>query len=109
MAKTSEHRYTDRHPMHQEVMLSTADKFQLCKIHDISITGALLSVAWFGLSKGTEVTLTMNIAAEGEKKDSRTLPAKVVRVSRDGTAISFNETLEASDRNALLRFLKSLK
>lgn len=108
MPSTSEQRYTDRHPLNQEVMLSTADKFQLCKIHDISVTGALLSVAWYGLSKGTEVTLTMNVAPIGDKRDSRTLPARVVRVSKEGTAISFDEAMESSDHSALLKFLKTL-
>lgn len=103
----SEHRYTERHPLDQEVMLSTESKFQLCKIHDISIVGALLSVAWFGLSKGTPVTLTMNVAVGNAKADTRTLPARVARVSKEGTAITF-ENLATGDNSALLKFVRTL-
>ncbi|MBE9516593.1 MAG: PilZ domain-containing protein [Proteobacteria bacterium] len=108
MSSTNDHRYTRRHLLKQEVMLSTESKYQLCKVHDISITGALLSVAWFGLTKDTPVTLTINLAIGDEKANSQTLPAKVARVSREGTAITFDE-LPTANYSALLKFVNTLE
>lgn len=107
MAEDSEHRIKARHPLDQEVMLSTDSTFRLCRVHDISETGALLSVAWFGLGKKTPVVLTMNLNTDGKKIDSYQLQAEVARVSNEGTAIMFTD-LDSHTRTALIQFVDML-
>lgn len=60
-----------------------------CRLREISLDGALIQTKNFVLAKGANIDLVLKIRSE-EKRTHCRLPAKVIRVNKDGTAIVFN-------------------
>ena len=78
-----------------------------CRLRDISVDGAFLETKNFALTEGTNVELVLKIRPGGKPRHCR-LPAKVVRVEEDGTAVMFGE-LDEELCNILLEILKPFK
>lgn len=86
----SDRRIGGRKPLPKTAMLAHASGVRLCKIHDISLTGALLEVGWGVLTHDVPVQLVVDLpVGDGEKSFS--LQARVARVSVLGTAIEFEQ------------------
>lgn len=77
-----------RVPVVEEVILSLPQGFRLCKLHDISFTGALLNVYWGALTRGANVDLMITLSYGDEEKVFH-IPSEVARVTDSGTAIHF--------------------
>ena len=99
-------RITARQLLNQEVMLSAERSFRLCQMHDISLDGAMLNIAWPELTSNREVELRIDLPHDDQVKTYR-IPARVARVATDGTAIEFGE-LNDESREALENLLDSL-
>lgn len=94
-----------RQPVDQEVMVIHDLSHRLCKIHDLSLNGAMLDLGWGALTRDVPVELAISLpSAKG--KSSYRLPAQVARVSTDGTAIKFRQ-LESTAIEAMQRYLRA--
>lgn len=100
-----ERRTSTRRPVDQEVMIIHERGHRLCKIHDLSLKGAMLQVGWSALTSNVPVELTISLPANKGKATFRLL-AQVARVSKDGTAIKFRD-LDDSAAGALQRYLRA--
>ena len=94
-----ERRTDKRQPVKQEVMLIHREGHRLCKIHDLSVKGALLELGWGALTRNAVVELSISLPHENGKIPFR-VPAAVARVSKEGTAIEFDD-LDIRTREAL--------
>ncbi len=102
---TLERRASARKPADQEVMIFHQQGHRLCKIHDLSLRGAMLSLGWGALTRDVPVELVMSLpTAEG--RSSYRLLANVARVTTAGTAIKFRE-LDDGAYNAMQRYLQA--
>ncbi|MDH5513072.1 MAG: PilZ domain-containing protein [Gammaproteobacteria bacterium] len=100
-----ERRTGARMAVSQEVMLIHQQGHRLCKIHDLSLKGAMLELGWGALTRDAPVELSISLpSAKG--KSSYRLPAKVARISTQGTAVKFNE-LGSVAREAMQRYLQT--
>ncbi len=70
------------------VFVSHGSEITKCRLRDISIAGAFIETANFALAKGTKLDLVLRVL-RGEKTTARLLPAEVVRVEKDGVALTF--------------------
>lgn len=61
-----------------------------CLLREIGIDGAFVETGEFHLTKGTDVDLVLKIR-NGDKRTHCRIPAKVVRVTGEGAALSFDE------------------
>ena len=77
---------------------------RLCKIHDLSLKGAMLDVGWSALTRDVPVELTISLPAALDKTSYR-LPAQVARVTKNCTAIKFGE-LDTGAHSALQQYLR---
>lgn len=84
-------------------MLSEGMHFRLCKVRDLSLSGAFLEVGWGVLTRDMPVNLTLTLRADRESHVYR-LPAEVARVSTEGAAVRFRH-LDESAYKALSSFL----
>jgi hypothetical protein len=99
-----ERRAGSRKPMDQEVMLIHEQGHRLCKIHDLSLKGAMLELGWGTLNRDVPVELAISLpSAKG--RSSYRLPAQVACITTSGTAIKFRE-LDASAHEAMQRYLQ---
>jgi len=99
-----ERRASTRKPVDQEVMIFHEQGHRLCKIHDLSLRGAMLSLGWGALTRDVPVELVMSLpTADG--RSSYRLPANVARVTTAGTAIKFRE-LDDGAYKAMQRYLQ---
>jgi len=98
-----ERRTSTRIPVNQEVMIIHGVGHRLCKIHDLSLKGAMLDVGWSALTRDVPVELTISLPVAQEKTSYR-LPAEVARVTKTGTAIKFGE-LDSGAYSALQQYL----
>ncbi|MEJ2106221.1 MAG: PilZ domain-containing protein [Acidiferrobacteraceae bacterium] len=85
---TVERRTDIRVPIVEEVLLSLPQGFRLCKLHDISFTGALLNVYWGALTRGAKVDLMITLSYGDEEKVFH-IPSEIARITDSGTAIHF--------------------
>ena len=92
-----------------DVMAFASDgrEIRKCRLRDISVDGAFLETKNFALTEGTNVELVLKIRPGGKPRHCR-LPAKVVRVDEDGTAVMFG-SLDEELCNILLEILKPFK
>jgi len=98
-----ERRAGTRKVVDQEVMVYHEQSHRLCKIHDLSMQGAMLDLGWGALTR--EVSVEMAISLPSAKgRSSYRLPAQVSRVTTAGTAIKFGE-LNSFAREAMQRYL----
>jgi hypothetical protein len=97
---SDERRSDARIPVVEEVILSLPQGFRLCKLRDISFTGALLNVYWAALTRGASVDLMITLSYGDEEKVFH-IPSEIARVTDSGTAIHFRrvdpDTREALD------------
>ncbi len=100
-----ERRTDKRQPVKQEVMLIHREGHRLCKIHDLSLKGALLELGWGALTRDVMVEMSISLPSDNGKMSFR-VPAAVARVSKDGTAIEFAD-LDIKTRQALRLYLRS--
>lgn len=94
-----------RQPVNQEVMIIHDQGHRLCKIHDLSLKGAMLDLGWGALTRDVPVELTILLPSAGGNASFR-LPARVARVSTAGTAIMFHD-LDSGAQQAMQHYLKS--
>jgi hypothetical protein len=100
-----ERRAGTRKPVDQEVMIVHEQGHRLCKIHDLSLQGAMLDLGWGALTRDVPVELAISLpSAKG--RSSYRLPAQVSRVTTAGTAIKFRE-LDSSAHEAMQRYLQA--
>lgn len=100
-----ERRASTRKPVEQEVMIYHELGHRLCKIHDLSLQGAMLQVGWGALTRDVPVELAISLpSAKG--KSSYRLPAHVARVTTAGTAIKFRD-LDSKMHEAMQRYLQA--
>ena len=100
-----ERRASTRKPVDQEVMIFHEQGHRLCKIHDLSLQGAMLDVGWGALTRDVPVELAISLpSAKG--KSSYRLPARVSRVTTAGTAIRFRD-LDSTAHEAMQRYLQA--
>ena len=93
-----------RKPVNQEVMVIHGLGHRLCKIHDLSLNGAMLELGWGALTRDVPVELSI-LLPSAKGKSSYRLPARVARVTTDGTAIKFHE-LDSTIHEAMQRYLQ---
>jgi hypothetical protein len=100
-----ERRAGARKPVDQEVMIIHEQGHRLCKIHDLSLQGAMLDVGWGALTHDVPVELSISLpSAKG--RSSYRLRAQVARVTTAGTAIKFRD-LDSSAHDAMQRYLQT--
>ncbi len=100
-----ERRAGTRKPVDQEVMIYHEQGHRLCKIHDLSMKGAMLDLGWGALTREVPVELAISLPS-GKGRTSYRLPAQVSRVTTVGTAIKFG-ALNHSVREAMQRYLEA--
>ncbi|MFQ5994167.1 MAG: PilZ domain-containing protein [Acidiferrobacterales bacterium] len=71
-----------------KVFASDGIEIKKCRLRDISLDGAFIETKNFALAKGAKLDLVLRILREGKTTACR-LPAKVVRVGKDGAALMF--------------------
>jgi hypothetical protein len=101
---TLERRADTRMPVDQEVMLIHEQGHRLCKIHDLSLKGAMLKLGWGALIRDVPVELAISLPSAKGRASYR-LPAQVARVTTTGTAIKFHE-LDTTVHEAMQRYLQ---
>lgn len=79
-----------RKPLAQQVMVSHSSGHRLCSIHDISTSGVLLEMGWSALTHDQPVEIVLDLPTNNHVRPFH-IRGKVVRVSRDGTAIQFRQ------------------
>ena len=94
-----ERRSDRRCPVSQEVMLSQGAHFRLCRLKELSLSGAFLDIGWSVLTRTTPVDLMLTLPA-GPQTRVYHVPAQVTRVSTSGTAVRFGR-LDDATRQAL--------
>ena len=99
-----ERRSKTRKAVKQEVMIGHELGHRLCKIHDLSLKGAMLELGWGALTRGVEIELTISLPSTKGRMSYR-LPARVARITQEGTAIKFRE-LDSSTHEAMQRYLQ---
>jgi hypothetical protein len=87
---TVERRTDIRVPIVEEVILSLPQGFRMCKLHDISFTGALVNVYWAALTRGAKVDLMITLSYGDEEKVFH-IPSEIARITDSGTAIHFRQ------------------
>ena len=102
-----ERRAGTRKPVDQEVMIYHEQGHRLCKVHDLSMQGAMLDLGWGVLTREVPVELAISLPAAKGRSSFR-LPAQVSRVTTTGTAIKFRE-LNYTVREAMQRYLAEEK
>ena len=100
-----ERRASARKPVDQEVMIFHELGHRLCKIHDLSLRGAMLDLGWGALTRDVPVELVMSLPT-GNGRASYRVAANVARVTTAGTAIKFRE-LDGGVYNAMQRYLQA--
>ncbi len=100
-----ERRASSRLPVEQEVMIIHEQGHRLCKIHDLSLKGAMLDLGWGALTRDVPVEMAISLPTTNGKLSYR-LPARVARVTTSGTAIKFRE-LDFTAREAMQRYLQA--
>ena len=100
-----ERRAGTRKSVDQEVMLIHDRGHRLCKIHDLSLDGAMLELGWGVLTRDVPVELSISLPSP-QGRSSYRLPAQVARISTTGTAIKFRD-LDSSTREAMQRYLQA--
>jgi len=101
----SERRTSSRRVLPQTAMLAHASGHRLCRVHDISLSGAMLDIGWGVLTHDVPVQLMLDLPS-GSRAKAFSLPATVARVAQNGTAIRFS-SLDSESRSALSSFLGS--
>lgn len=91
-----ERRIDLRIPVVREVMLSHQEGFRLCRLRDISATGALLDIGWAVLHKGVPVDLMITLHYGDDEKVYH-VPSEVVRVTNEGVAIHFKKLIPEAE------------
>jgi hypothetical protein len=86
-------------------MLAHAAGHRLCKLRELSLSGAMLDVGWSALTHDAPVRLMVDLPADAGVR-GYTLPAVVARVSTGGTAIRF-AGLDADAQLALSQYLRT--
>jgi len=102
-----ERRASARKPVGQEVMLFHEQGHRLCRIHDLSLRGAMLQLGWGALTRDVSVELMISLPTANGRSSYR-LPANVARVTTAGTAIKFRE-LDSGAHEAMQRYLQAEK
>ena len=100
-----ERRAGTRKPVDQEVMIYHEQGYRLCKIHDLSMLGAMLDLGWGALTREVPVELAISLPSTKGRSSYR-LPARVSRVTTAGTAIKFRE-LDSGAHEAMQRYLEA--
>lgn len=85
-------------------MLSEGMHFRMCRLRDLSLSGAFLEVGWGALTRDTQVDVVLTINSTRDPKVHH-LPAQVARVSTEGTAVRFR-SLDRLTYDALSHMLK---
>lgn len=75
-----------------DVKVFAPDGLQIkqCRLRDISLNGAFIETQAFALTQGSGVAVVLKMHHGGKATHYR-LPAKVVRVERDGAALTFDD------------------
>ena len=100
-----ERRTGSRKLLPRTAMLAHASGHRLCKVFDISVSGAMLDIGWGVLTHDVPVELMIDLP-NGANAKAYSLHARVARVSRDGTAIKF-ASLDHESESALASLLRS--
>ena len=100
-----ERRASTRKPVDQEVMIFHEQGHRLCRINDLSLRGAMLSLGWGALTRDVPVELLISLPTANGRSSYR-LPASVARVTTAGTAIRFRE-LDSGAHEAMQRYLQA--
>lgn len=84
------HQRAARKPLLQQVLVNHSSGHRLCRIHDISTSGVLLEMGWAALTHDQPVEIVLDLPVEQQVRPFH-IRGKVVRVSREGTAIQFRQ------------------
>lgn len=87
-----EQREIRRKPVGLEVTLKCeqTDAAKPCRLRDVSLNGAFVECAEGKFSKEGDIELDIRFEEEGKKHHHR-VPAKVVRVTKEGAAVQFRK------------------
>jgi len=103
--QSQERRHSFRKSLNSTAMLSHAAGHRMCKLRELSMTGALLDVGWSALTHDAPVKVIFDLPEDSGVR-GYTLPAVVARVSTRGTAVRFAD-LDAETMLALSQFLRT--
>jgi len=100
-----ERRQGTRKPLNFTAMLTHDTGHRMCRLRELSVSGAMLDVGWGALTHDVPVQLMFDLPdASGVR--GYVLPATVARVTTGGTALRF-AGLDSDTQQALTRFLQA--
>lgn len=89
----------------QEVMVMAENDHRLCRMHNLSSSGALLEVGWGKLTHDVEVEIIIDLPVQNIPTPHHIF-GDVVRVAPEGTAVKFT-VINSDAQKALTKYLAS--